>query len=68
MKQNPLPPRKKSLKHAPDHYRLAALKHMARSEAASSSDSAVVQMADARQLAGFVPVNVEARVLSWPKL
>ncbi|MBF5006848.1 hypothetical protein [Diaphorobacter caeni] len=68
MKQIALSLRKKSLKHAPDHYRLAAMKRVARRGAVSASDAQVVQNADSRQIAGFMPVGVKARVLSWPKL
>ena len=68
MKRNDLSPRKMSLKHVPDHYRLAAMKRVARRAAVSASDSQVVQSADSRQIAGFMPVGANARVLSWPKL
>jgi hypothetical protein len=58
--------RKKSLKHAPDHYRLAAMKRIARR--ASMSNSVVARDADAREISGFVPVRGSVRVLSWPVL
>ena len=68
MKPKSLSLRKKSLNHAPDHYRLAAMKRAARRAAVSASDSGVVQGSDSREIAGFMPVGTEVRVVSWPKL
>lgn len=58
--------RKKSLKHAANYYKLAAVKRAARK--ASLSSQPEMQMMDARTVAGVIPIDAKVCVLSWPAL
>lgn len=56
----------RSIRHAPGHYALGVAKQVARQASASSQDKACA--VDARELASFMPLGADARVLHWPRL
>lgn len=56
--------RARGFKHASGHYALGAVKRVARQSSAENKHSD----ADAREVASFMPLGINARVLRWPQL